>query len=139
MSRRERTAMMSTTRASEGAFVAVSSLVFAASAVITIALGSSMSSGMPMPVGWTMSTAWMRMPGQAWTAMAASFVAMWVVMMVAMMMPSLVPMLWRYREAVPRNGEARLGGLTACVGVAYFGVWAVLGIAIFPLGFALAS
>ena len=30
-------------------------------------------------------------------------------MMVAMMLPSLVPMLWRYRQAVGRTGETRLG------------------------------
>ena len=56
---------------------------------------------MPMPGGWTMSMAWMRMPGQTWPGAAASFLGMWVVMMVAMMLPSLVPMLSRYRRAVP--------------------------------------
>jgi len=30
-------------------------------------------------------------------------------MMAAMMLPSLVPMLWRYRQAVARTGETRLG------------------------------
>jgi predicted metal-binding membrane protein len=40
---------------------------------------------------------------------------MWIVMMVAMMLPSLVPMLWRYRLAVGRTGETRLGRLTALV------------------------
>jgi predicted metal-binding membrane protein len=64
---------------------------------------------------------------------------MWVVMMVAMMLPSLVPMLWRYRQAVGRTGETRLGGLTALVGVGYFVVWTVFGIAAFPLGVALAT
>jgi predicted metal-binding membrane protein len=64
---------------------------------------------------------------------------MWFVMMVAMMLPSLVPMLSRYREAVGRPGEARLGRLTALVGVGYFFVWAVLGVAVFPLGIALAA
>jgi hypothetical protein len=28
---------------------------------------------MPMPGGWTMSMAWMRMPGQTWPGAAASF------------------------------------------------------------------
>jgi hypothetical protein len=42
---------------------------------------------MPMPGGWTMSMAWMRMPGQTWPGAAASFLGMWVVMMVAMMLP----------------------------------------------------
>ncbi|HYZ90395.1 MAG TPA: DUF2182 domain-containing protein [Myxococcales bacterium] len=82
---------------------------------------------------------WMRMPGQTWLGAAASFLAMWVVMMVAMMLPSLVPMLRRYRDAVGRTGEARLGRLTALVGVGYFFVWTVFGIAAFPLGVALAA
>ena len=94
---------------------------------------------MPMPGGWTMSMAWMRMPGQTWPGAAASFLGMWVVMMVAMMLPSLVPMLWRYRQAVGRTGETRLGRLTALVGVGYFFVWTVFGMAAFPLGVALAA
>jgi hypothetical protein len=36
--------------------------------------------GMPMPGGWTMSMAWMRMPGQTWLGAATSFLGMWVVM-----------------------------------------------------------
>jgi predicted metal-binding membrane protein len=35
--------------------------------------------------------------------------------------------------------ETRLGGLTALVGVGYFFVWAVFGMAAFPLGVALAA
>ena len=113
----------------------------AASAAVTIVWCASMSAmgGMPMPGGWTMSMAWMRMPGQTWPGAAASFLGMWVVMMVAMMLPSLVPMLWRYRQAVGRTGETRLGRLTALVGVGYFFVWTVLGMAAFPLGVALAA
>ena len=68
-----------------------------------------------------------------------SFLGMWVVMMVAMMLPSLVPMLWLYRQAVGRPGETRLGLLTALVGVGYFLVWTVFGMAAFPLGVALAA
>jgi predicted metal-binding membrane protein len=64
---------------------------------------------------------------------------MWVVMMVAMMLPSLTPMLWRYRQAVGGTGELRLGRLTALVGVGYFLVWTVFGMAAFPLGAALAA
>jgi predicted metal-binding membrane protein len=93
----------------------------------------------PMPGGWTMSMAWTLMPGQTWPGVAASFLSMWVVMMVAMMLPSLVPMLWRYREAVGRTGERRIGWLTALVGAGYFFVWTVFGMAVFPLGVALAS
>jgi len=60
-------------------------------------------------------------------------------MMVAMMLPSLVPMLWRYRKAVDRTGETRLGRLTALVGLGYFFVWTALGMTAFPLGVALAA
>src|SRR5438093_1030932 len=123
------------------AFFGVSALLFAASAAVTIVWCASMSAmgEMPMPGGWTMSMAWMRMPGQTWPGAAASFLGMWVVMMVAMMLPSLVPMLWRYRQAVGRTGETRLGRLTALVGVGYFFVWTVFGMAAFPLGVAVAA
>ena len=128
-------------RASQRAFFGISALLFAGSAAVTIAWCASMSSmsGMPMPGGWTMSMAWMRMPGQTWSDAAVSFLGMWIVMMVAMMLPSLVPMLWRYRQAVSRTGEARLGRLTALVGAGYFFVWTAFGAAIFALGIALAS
>ena len=92
-----------------------------------------------MPGGWTMSMVWMRMPGQTWPGAAASFLGMWIVMMVAMMLPSVIPMLWRYRQAVGRPGATRLGRLTALVGVGYFVVWTVFGMAAFSLGVALAA
>src|SRR2546428_8419149 len=128
-------------RASQRAFFGVSALLFAASAAVTIVWGASMSAmgEMPMSGGWTMSMAWMRMPGQTWPGAAASFLGMWVVMMVAMMLPSLVPMLWRYRQAVGRPGETRLGRLSALVGVGYFFVWTVFGLAAFALSRALAA
>jgi predicted metal-binding membrane protein len=131
---------MRSERTSQQAFFGVSALLFAASTAGTIVWRASMSAmgEMPMPGGWTMSMAWMRMPGQTWPGAAASFLGMWVVMMAAMMLPSLVPMLWRYRQAVGRPGEMRLGRLTALVGVGYFFVWAVFGMAVFPLGVALA-
>ena len=130
---------MASERASQRAFFGVSALLFAASAALTIYWCASMAGGMPMPGGWTMSMAWMRMPGQTWPAAAAAFLGMWVVMMVAMMLPSLVPMLSRYRQAVDGTGETRLGRLTALVGVGYFFVWTVLGTAAFLLGVALAE
>jgi predicted metal-binding membrane protein len=116
-------------RAFQRAFFAVSALLFAASAATTIVWCASMSAmaEMPMPGGWTMSMAWMRMPGQTWPGAAAWFLCMWVVMMVAMMLPSLVPMLWRYRQAVGSTSETRLGPLTALVSVGYFFVWTVFG------------
>jgi predicted metal-binding membrane protein len=117
-------------------FFGASALLFAASAVLTTQMSTSMSSmgEMLMPGGWTMSMTWMRMPGQTWPGVAAAFVGMWTVMMVAMMLPSLVPVLWRYREAVVRTGQTRAGLLTTLVGAGYFVVWIVLGIAAFPLG-----
>jgi predicted metal-binding membrane protein len=132
---------MVSARASQQAFFGVSALLFAASATVTIVWCASMSAmgGMTMPGGWTMSMAWMLMPGQTWPAVAASFLGMWVMMMVAMMLPSLVPMLWRYRQAVGRTGETRLGRLTALVGVGYFFVWTAFGMAAFLLGVALAA
>jgi predicted metal-binding membrane protein len=122
-------------------FLVVSALLFAASATITFVWCGSMSAMQetPMPGGWSMSMAWMRMPGQTWPGAAASFVGMWVVMMVAMMLPSLVPMLWRYRRAVCSTGEARLGRLTTIVGLGYFAVWTAFGVAAFSLGVALTA
>jgi predicted metal-binding membrane protein len=122
-------------------FVGVTALLFAASVTVTIVWCAAMSAmgEMPMPGGWTMSMAWMLMPGQTWPGAAASFLGMWTVMMVAMMLPSLTPMLWRYRQAVSRIGEMRLGWLTTLVGLGYFFVWTAFGIAAFPLGVALAA
>jgi predicted metal-binding membrane protein len=48
-------------------------------------------------------------------------------------------MLWRYRQAVGRTGETRLGRLTALVGAGYFFVWTAFGMAAFSLGVALAA
>ena len=132
---------MASERSSQQAFFGVSALLFAASAAVTIAWCASMSAmgEMPMPGGWTMSMAWMRMPGQTWPGAAASFLGMWVVMMAAMMLPSLVPMLWRYRRAVGGRAGRVSGRLTALVGVGYFFVWTAFGVAAFPLGVALAA
>lgn len=128
-------------RYSQQAFLGVSVLLFAVSAALTtLWLPSMRAMGeMPMPGGWTMSMAWMRMPGQTWPGAAASFLGMWIVMMAAMMLPSLVPMLQRYREAVDRLGATRLGRLTTLVGAGYFFVWTAFGVVAFPLGVALAA
>src|SRR4029079_3525518 len=122
-------------------FLVMSLLLLVASVMVTVIWGTSMSAmgGMLMPGGWTMSMAWMRMPGRTWTMTAVSFVGMWAVMMVAMMLPSLVPMLRRYREGVGNIARARLGWLTAVVGAGYFFVWILFGVAAFPLGVALAQ
>lgn len=116
-------------------------LLFLASAAATVVGSLTMSAmgGMPMSGGWTASMMWMRMCGEAWPGVAASFVGMWTVMMVAMMLPSLLPMLWRYRRAVGVSSPLRLDWLTAQVGLGYFLVWSALGVAVFPLGAALVA
>ena len=123
------------------AFLGASAVVFAGSVALTAYWCVSMSAmgGMPMPGGWTMSMVWMPTPGRAGLGAAARFGVMWTVMMAAMMLPSLVPMLRRYREAVDRGPATHLGGLTALVGAGYFSVWAGLGLAVFPVGVALAA
>lgn len=125
-----------TGRTGSGRFFCVATAAFAVSAALTVVWCSSMSGmgGMTMPGGWTMSMAWMRMPGQTWPQAAASFIGMWSVMMVAMMLPSLVPMLCRYRTQIGTDGAARLGLLTAFVAGGYFAVWTALGLVIYPLG-----
>ena len=128
-------------RTSHRAFAGISALLFATSAAVTIVWCASMSAmrGMPMPGGWTMSMAWMRMPGLTWAGAAASFVGMWIMMMAAMMLPSLAPMLWRYRQSVGRTRDLRLGRLTALVMLGYFFVWMLFGLAVFPVGVATAA
>ena len=130
---------MASERPSRQAFLGVSGLLFAASAALTVLWCVSMAAagGMPMPGGWTMSMAWMRMPDQTWAGAAAAFLGMWVVMMVAMMLPSLVPMLEGYRRAV--GPGRRLGRLTALVGLGYFCVWTLFGAVVYPMGLALAE
>jgi predicted metal-binding membrane protein len=127
-------------RASRRLFFVIAALFFTISAAVTIVWCTSMSKmgGMPMPGGWTMSMAWMRMPGQTWSAAAAAFLEMWLVMMAAMMLPSLVPALSRYREAA-WTAETRPGRLTALVGVGYFFIWTLFGMVVFPAGVALAA
>lgn len=91
-----------------------------------------------MPGGWTMSMAWMRMPGQPWSAAAASFLGMWSVMMVAMMLPVLLPRLWHYRGVAGGSRTPGAGSKTALAAAGYLGVWTLIGIIIYPIGVALA-
>lgn len=132
---------MACARSSDRAFLVAATLLFAASAAVTVAWCRSMS-GMgetPMPGGWTLSTAWAPMCGQGWTGAAVSFVAMWTTMMAAMMLPSLVSMLARYRAAVGHTDAARLDVLTALAAAGYLTVWAALGAIVFGLGATMAA
>lgn len=106
-------------------------LLFVGSAVGTVVWCVSMSGGMAMPGGWTMSMAWMRMPGDSWAGAAGAFLGMWTLMMVAMMLPALVPALAAYRRAIE---DRRSGWPTLLAAAGYFSVWVALGAAVFPLG-----
>jgi predicted metal-binding membrane protein len=127
-------------KASRRTFFATLVIVFVVCTAVTIVWCNSMSPAgeMPMPGGWTMSMAWMRMPGQTWAGATASFVCMWVVMMAAMMLPSLTPVLWHYRQSLPAIRDARRGRLTTLVGLGYFFTWTLFGLAVFPTGAAMA-
>jgi predicted metal-binding membrane protein len=93
----------------------------------------------PMPGGWTVSMAWMRLPGQGWMAAGLSFTAMWTLMMVAMMLPSFVPVLWR-RRATWHGAHLGASLLRAvALAVAYFATWAAVGIGVYPVGAGLAT
>jgi predicted metal-binding membrane protein len=122
-------------------FIAIAALCFIASAAVTVTWCGSMSSmpGMPMAGGWTMSMAWMRMPGQGWPGAAATFLCMWAVMMIAMMVPALVPMLIDYRESLRPAPPARVHGLTLRVAAGYFLVWTIIGAVAWPFGVAVAE
>jgi predicted metal-binding membrane protein len=117
-------------------FLGVAALLFTISAATTVYWCASMSEmgDMPMPGGWGMSMMWMRMPGQSFPGVAASFLGMWLVMMAAMMLPALTPMLWRYRESVTAVAGMRLAGLMALVITGYFLVWTLLGLIVFLAG-----
>lgn len=123
------------------AFFAVSVLLFAASATATCLWCASMSAmgGMSMPGEWTMSMAWMRMPGQSWLEAGGVFLAMWLVMMAAMMLPSLAPMLWRTRLAIGWTNSRYPGLAMTAAGAGYFLIWTGVAFALFPLAAFLAA
>jgi predicted metal-binding membrane protein len=127
--------------ASDRAFLAAAALLFAGSAAVTIAWGGAMSAmgNVPMPGGWNLSMAWLPACGRTWSATAAAFLGMWIAMTAAMMLPSLVPMLRRYRRSIVPVSRRRRDRLTALVGLGYFAVWILLGVAVFPLGAAMTS
>src|SRR5450755_4273581 len=120
-------------------FYALSASAFLASVLATVELCRSMSGGMDMPGGWTMSMAWMKMPRQSWSGASWMFGQMWLVMMVAMMTPSLVPMLTRYRQALRRQADSPVTVATLRATIAYLAVWQAVGVIAYPLGVAFAA
>jgi predicted metal-binding membrane protein len=123
----------------ETLFFGTCMLLFTLSAAATVYWCGSMPGGMPMPGGWTMSMAWMRMPGQSWIGAAAAFMGMWVVMMVAMMLPALASMLSAWRRAVRGGAAIGLGAPTVIAGAGYFLVWTGFGAAAYPIGVVLGA
>jgi predicted metal-binding membrane protein len=91
-------------RASQRAFFAVSSLLFAASVAATTVWCASMSAmgDMPMPGGWTMSMAWMRVALAAvemqWPALARAVpIAVGVTVLIAGLLQFTA---WKARQLV---------------------------------------
>jgi predicted metal-binding membrane protein len=115
------------TRTESAGFLSACTAAFCASTAATIYFCRSVSGGMEMPGGWTMSMMWMRMPGQTWVRSGAMFLLMWLAMMVAMMLPSAMPMLNSYRRWLA--GESAVGTSTLIVAGGYFGVWMAIGLA----------
>ena len=110
-------------RTSQQALFGTSALLFAGSAALTATLCASMSDmgGMPMPGGWTMSMAWIPMPGQTWLGAAGSFVGVCAVMMVSMMLPvagahavAVSPDDWRFRQNTPELADGAGGRRILC-------------------------
>jgi predicted metal-binding membrane protein len=123
-----------TRRTQAAGFILSSAVVFVVSAAATVYFCRSMAGGMDMPGGWTMSMAWMRMPGQTWPASAAMFLLMWLAMMVAMMLPSTLPMLLACRRALQTQGAAHTGLSTFLAACGYFFPWLLAGIVVYPIG-----
>jgi predicted metal-binding membrane protein len=126
------------TQPSPTPFLLACATLFVLAAAGTVYFCRTMSGGMDMPGGWTMSMAWMPMPGCGWIASGAMFLLMWLAMMVAMMLPSTLPMLLKLRLSSARtehhNFEAR--ALFAAAG--YFLIWILIGIVVYALGVAFA-
>jgi predicted metal-binding membrane protein len=116
-----------------------SAAIFAASTAATIYFCISMSGGMEMPGGWTMSMMWMRMPGQTQAGAAGMFLLMWLVMMVAMMLPSALPMLMGYRRAMAARESSGTAPAVVLVACGYFFVWFAIGAGVYAAGVAFAS
>lgn len=123
----------------EQPFLVACALLFTLTAVSTIYWCGSMPPGMDMPGGWTMSMAWMQMPGQTWVGAATLFLAMWLLMMMAMMLPSLVPMLLRYRRVLRASAGGRLVAQSGLAGGGYFAVWTAVGALAYVPGVLLAQ
>lgn len=114
-------------------------VVFAIAVALTMSSSRMMSGAMPMPGGWTMAMAWMRMPGQTWLGAGAMFAGMWLAMMVAMMLPSSLPMLLLYRRVITFRGERHTTLLIWLMASGYFIVWTLFGVIAYGIGVSIAG
>lgn len=128
-------------------YYALTLVVFAAACAVTFYFNHSMSGGMPMSGGWTMSMMWMPMGGAV--VSATLFTLMWLAMMVAMMLPSTMPMLLLYRrvmsfraanngaaaERETRDRQSRMVAVsTLVVASGYFFIWTMFGVVAYAIG-----
>lgn len=116
-------------------------LVTIAAWIYTIRSAGSMSSGMPMPGGWTMSMAWMSMGGQSRLAHIGMFITMWTMMMMAMMLPSVMPAVLLHQRLIGsrvERGDAAAGSQVLLL-AGYFLVWALFGLAAYAIGVAVST
>ena len=107
----------------------------------SISSAGSMSSVMPMPGGWSMSMAWMRMGNQTPLAHAAMFLLMWTAMMIAMMLPSVMPAVLLHRRLIATrvNRGDRAAGSNMLLLSGYFSVWVLFGAVAYALGMTIAA
>jgi predicted metal-binding membrane protein len=119
--------------------LALAAVITAAAWILTVRSAASMAISMPMPGGWSMSMAWMGMPGTSAAARAIMFLVMWDVMMVAMMLPSVMPAALLHGKVIEnrvRQGEPA-GGSQVLLLVGYFAVWTAFGAVAFAAGTAI--
>ena len=119
---------------------AVTVLVAGLCWALTIQSIRGMPGVMPMPGGWTMSMAWMVMPGQSVFAAGTMFVTMWLVMMVAMMLPSALPVVLLHRRlAESRRARGVPVAPEVVLLAGYFTAWTAFGAVAFGLGLPVAT
>jgi predicted metal-binding membrane protein len=114
---------------------AVASGIFVVTVAYTLYAARDMSSGMPMPGGWTMPMMWMAMPGQSAAVAAITFLLIWQAMMIAMMLPSAWPTLELYSRVARHTGHRHPMLNTTLAGAGYFAVWGAFGAIAFASGF----
>lgn len=121
---------------SRAGFTALCVLLFLAGVAVAVERCAAMAAmgAMPMAGGGTLSMTWVRMCGQSWSNAAMSFLGVWMAMTVAMMTPVLAPALWRVRRGLGEASLQRCNARAAVAAAAYFLVWGVLGLAVYPLG-----